>query len=475
MSIWRTVISVLMVFMLTASAAVAQCDDEPVPASSGANEPKPMSTASAAVDTAFGAAGMARLSLDGNARFMAVAIAPDGGIFAAGFITVGGDQAMAVARLTPAGTLDSTFGTNGIASVNVSPGKTGELARSVVLQNDKILISGPIERDVSAAGDAARDTDIAVVQFDRRGQLDPSFGQGGIARIDLGTGRVTTGTTFVGDTSWGMDAMRGGRIIVFGSKLADGPDRTDTDYVVVGLTSNGALDPEFGANGMVVVDLNKSGDSPRNIIVQGDAKIVTSGYSSSGGVVRPVLIRLSANGILDPSFGDGGIATDTVLPGVTEAYNVTRHGSDYVAAGYGRGADANEKVDLVAYRFHGDGKRDLNFGIGDGVTRINIADDDDRARNILALPDGRLVAVGSGKRTASDIDGMVVLLAQNGKLIEEFGEGGKLITDIGGPNDSWYGVALTPDKSAVIVAGFMGADLSGNAGPDQAVVMRIKI
>lgn len=70
---------------------------------------------------------------------------------------------------------------------------------------------------------------------------------------------------------------------------------------------------------------------------------------------------------------------------------------------------------------------------------------------------------------------MVVLMSQDGKLIPAFGEGGKVITDLGDPNDSWYGVALTPDKSAVIVAGFMGADASGNAGTDAAVVMKIKI
>jgi uncharacterized delta-60 repeat protein len=272
-----------------------------------------------------------------------------------------------------------------------------------------------------------------------------------------------------------MGAMRSGRVVVFGSKLADGADRTDTDYVVAGLTSSGALDTGFGTNGLVVVDLNKSADNPRNILVQDDAKVVTSGYSMSGGVVRPVLIRLTPNGALDDSFGEGGIATDTVLAGVTEAYNVTRHGGDYVAAGYGRGADANEKVDLVAYRFHGNGKRDARFGESDGFTRVNVADDDDRARNIIALPDGRLLAAGSGKRNATDVDGMVVLMSQDGKLIQEFGEGGKVITDLGGPNDSWYGLALTPDKSAVIVAGFMGADLSGNAGTDEAVVIRVKI
>jgi uncharacterized delta-60 repeat protein len=279
----------------------------------------------------------------------------------------------------------------------------------------------------------------------------------------------------VGDTSWGMGALPGGKVVVFGTKLADGADRTDSDYVVVGLTSAGAVDTSFGNGGMVVTDLDKSGDNPRNIIVQDDGKIVASGYSSSGGVVRPVLIRLSAGGVLDASFGDRGVATDTILPGVTEAYSVTRHGGDYVAAGYGRGADASEKVDLVAYRFHGNGKRDLQFGATDGFTRVNIADDDDRARTIMALPDGRLIAAGSGKYNATNIDAMLVLMSADGKLISDFGDGGKLLTDIGGPNDSWYGLALTPDNSAVIVAGFMGADLSGNAGSDEAVIVRIKI
>jgi uncharacterized delta-60 repeat protein len=462
-------------FAPLASVFAQECEDEQVPGGQGAAAPRPISTASAEIDSSFGTAGMVRVKAPGNTRFMAVAVAPDGSSYGAGFITVNGDQAMAVAKITAAGALDASFGSDGIASVNVSPGKTVELARSIVLQGDKILLGGPIERDVNAPGDAAKDTDIAVVRFDMAGKLDPTWGEGGIAKIDLGTGRVTTGTTFVGDTSWGLGALPGGKVVAFGTRLADGPDRTDTDYVVVGLTSAGAVDPSFGTNGMVVVDLNTSGDNPRNLIVQDDGKIVTSGYSSSGGVVRPVLIRLSAGGVLDASFGDKGVATDTVLDGVTEAYSVTRHGGDYAAAGYGRGADASEKVDLVAYRFHGNGKRDTNFGIANGVTRINIADDDDRARNIIALPDGRLLAAGSGKRTATDIDGMLVLMSQDGKLIETFGEGGKLITDVGGPNDSWYGLALTPDSSAVIVAGFMGADLSGNAGFDEAVVLKIKI
>jgi hypothetical protein len=106
-----------------------------------------MSMTSAAVDSSFDGGGIARLSRDGNTRFMAVAVAPDGLIFSAGFVTNAGDQAMAVAKMKPNGELDSSFGCGGVASVNVSVGRTVELARSIALQNDKILISGPIERD----------------------------------------------------------------------------------------------------------------------------------------------------------------------------------------------------------------------------------------------------------------------------------------------------------------------------------------
>src|SRR5690349_24898417 len=116
--------------ILSGAIVLAQiCDDEPVPAVPGAAEPRPMSTASASIDNGFGNNGVARLSMSpGNDRFMAVTVAPDGSIYGAGFITIDGDQAMAVAKLTPAGAVDTSFGTNGVASVNVSPGKTVELA-----------------------------------------------------------------------------------------------------------------------------------------------------------------------------------------------------------------------------------------------------------------------------------------------------------------------------------------------------------
>ena len=41
------------------------------------------------------------------------------------------------------------------------------------------------------------------------GNSIPSYGTDGVAKVDLGPGRVTTGTTFVGDTSWGLGVHAG--------------------------------------------------------------------------------------------------------------------------------------------------------------------------------------------------------------------------------------------------------------------------
>jgi hypothetical protein len=132
---------------------------------------------------------------------------------------------------------------------------------------------------------------------------------------------------------------------MFGTRHAGG-ERPDGDYVLAGLTSAGVLDTAFGQNGMTVVDVSAVSDNPRHLIVDKDGTIVASGYSTIDGIVQPVLVRASATGQIDRSFGTNGVATARVLPGVAEAYSVAKQGDAYIAAGYGRGA-TRPKVDHV--------------------------------------------------------------------------------------------------------------------------------
>ena len=70
---------------------------------------------------------------------------------------------------------------------------------------------------------------------------------------------------------------------------------------------------------------------------------------------------------------------------------------------------------------------------------------DDRGRNILALPDDRLVAVGSGVFTKPDVDGMAVILNPNGTPDTTFAPDGYKLYSFGGTDEAFYGLAVSPD------------------------------
>jgi uncharacterized delta-60 repeat protein len=186
-----------------------------------------------------------------------------------------------------------------------------------------------------------------------------------------------------------------------------------------------------------------------------------------------VFIRTDSAGKLDSSWGTNGVVTGKVLDGVTESYAVTLQGDNYVSAGYGRGADNTEKVDMVVDRWTARGELDKSFGT-DGAARLDLAKEDDRARNVVALTDGRILAVGSGKMNATNVDSMIVLWSKDGRLNPDFGTKGYILSDLGGPADSWYGVAVSPDGKSAIIVGYKGTD-ANSGGNDDAVIAKVNL
>lgn len=199
------------------------------------------------LDPSFGLGGVARVSMSPEAeRFVSVANGEDGQYYAAGFLTTTGDQSMAVARFDENGDLDTEFAGKGYTSVNVAVGgKTGERASSMgVLSDGSIVLAGPVENNPAAAGDGARDTDIAAVKIKDDGTQDMAFGENGVARFDLGAGRVVE-ENFVGDTMYGLTVLEDDKILIVGAMLREGPDETDRDFAILRLTEEGKADASF--------------------------------------------------------------------------------------------------------------------------------------------------------------------------------------------------------------------------------------
>jgi uncharacterized delta-60 repeat protein len=124
------------------------------------------------LDTSFGINGIVTTDFGGSFEgAWSVALQTDGKIVAAGLTVIGGINQFALARYNSDGTLDANFGTGGRVTT-VFAGASIANAFSVALQLDgKIVVAGWTNIDGGA--------DFALARYDSTGTLDTSFGTGG--------------------------------------------------------------------------------------------------------------------------------------------------------------------------------------------------------------------------------------------------------------------------------------------------------
>ncbi|MBW3575339.1 MAG: hypothetical protein KY450_10780 [Actinobacteria bacterium] len=435
------------------------------------------------LDPTFGTAGTAVTPLSPTLgdRFFAAAVGPGNKTYAAGYVTTAGtDQAMAVARIHPNGSLDKTFDSDGFAVVNVAPDRGGiEAARGVAVQsNGSVVMGGPGENTDSGAH--PKDADIYVTRITAEGALDTTFGTSGVVRLNLSPGAVTNPITgsYRTDLAYGVLVLPNDKIFITATRGPGGTEgRLDRDFAFIQLTADGALDPSFGQGGISYVNttgiVNGSeqnlNESARQSIAQPDGKIVVGSYSEgTDNSAIPRVIRLLPDGQLDTTFDGDGIATAPLFgtaPNETEFYDIALQGSSYIVTGYGR-PGLSGTVDMFAARFTSDGTWDRTYGDG-GLARIDLAGQDDRGRDLVVFPDGRALLVGSGKLTATNLDAVAVMLTPDGQRDPTFDGDGILLVDLGGPADSFFGSARTADRRSAFLAGYKGT--SPTRGDDAAV------
>ncbi len=128
------------------------------------------------LDPTFGTGGFVLNSFTaGQDRAQAAVLQPDGKIIAVGAVQIGGSNFdFALARYNSDGSLDTTFGTSGLATTNF--GGT-DVADAAVLQPDGKII---------AAGRTGGD--FALARYNSDGSLDATFGTGGRVITDFGVG-----------------------------------------------------------------------------------------------------------------------------------------------------------------------------------------------------------------------------------------------------------------------------------------------
>lgn len=385
------------------------------------------------LDRSFGEHGRAYSKLRDTfvgSEFSALALQPDGKLLVTARLeTETGGSEGAIQRRAPAGNFDPGFGKGGSVAV---PG-----AHGLALQGDGRILFGV---DESSSSCAARGR---LRRLEPNGEPDPSFGTAGAsAPIPLSVERIAVAAD--------------GRIVVVGRAFYGpcGHDLTPRpELAVARLQPDGTLDAGFGNGGVVLAHsedrLEESEAS--GLAVLADGAILVSGSSA--------LLRLSAAGALDPSFGNGGV----VEPVGTPRALLALPGGEAVLAGLGSHSCCSMPGDYVLSRYRPDGSLDPGFGSG-GRATLDIADIDEVGA-LASGPEGSVVLAGSSARADSCAGGcdffpVLVRFTAAGALDPGFGEKGRAAVSAPsgpalGPDGILTALAVAPNGQ-VLAAGDRG-------------------
>jgi uncharacterized delta-60 repeat protein len=325
------------------------------------------------LDGAFGDGGIVRTNVGGTDIAMDVAIQPDGKIVAVG--KTGSD--IAIVRYLADGTPDGDFGTGGIVTRDFQAG--ADAANAVAIDaDDRIVVGGHVA--ASRGPGLGFENDLAVARYALDGEPDPTFGGGdGLVTTDLGT-----------DTDLGNDIAidSQGRIVL----LAQVDQSSGS--AIVRYETDGDVDTTF-AGGPVVTDLGR-GAVFKGVAIRPDDSVVVAGSAASGISEHDFALAIfDRDGALDASIGDAGLVTTNVSPGqafaddFAEDIAIQADGKIVLA---GRNTSSTLQ-DLVIVRYTADGHVDASFGgDGEGILVTDFHGAADRGNDVAIGPDGKAVA-----------------------------------------------------------------------------------
>jgi uncharacterized delta-60 repeat protein len=247
------------------------------------------------LDSSFGDGGIVTTTFPEGSYAFDVVLQPDGKIIAAGTVFVdfnpgeSSNTDFALARYNPDGTPDVTFGNGGQVSTDFLG--LEDDAFSVLIQSDGKIVA------VGSANDPATFYDFAAVRYLSNGTIDTTFGVAGKVHTDFGDQNF--------DRARSAALQPDGGIVAAGFAISQ--NGGIQNFAVARYTSDGVLDTSFGTDGMTQVDFGNCCQGATKVLLQSNGKIITVGGSNGESAEDDFLLaRLTSDGSLDPTFGAGG-------------------------------------------------------------------------------------------------------------------------------------------------------------------------
>lgn len=222
-------------------------------------------------------------------------------------------------------------------SLDTSFGTAGKVRTPIDLQSSPRAVLQPDGKIVAAATilDGTLGNIYGTLRYTASGALDVGFGQAGVARTSF-TDKAAQFETL----ALGAD----GKISLLGSVsyqvVTPSAVNNVTAMAFARLSSNGSLDATFGQGGKLIVNVLGKSDRATAALALAEGKLLVAGI-----VVDPVgqpgysalrrlaVLRFNANGSLDTSFGQGGKFVGDRISGDPKAIARQADGSFLVLIG----------------------------------------------------------------------------------------------------------------------------------------------
>ncbi|MCQ4166697.1 delta-60 repeat domain-containing protein [Tahibacter harae] len=393
-------------------------------------------------DLSFGTDGVVRLPLLEQSSLVDLAVQPDGRIVAVGYAEQGGVRQWAVVRFNSDGSLDSSFGTNGVTLL-AAP------------QAGSALAAVPRNVAVNSTGHILVAGQTALMRLTPQGQLDLSYGTGGTYVPPLAPdqgGPLLLDLVPSGDGGFYL----GGALSMVWVPL---PTYATRNVMVIKLTDAGLIDTSFATNGVAYVPPVLT-----RFFAEASAVLPVGGAIYLGGAEQNrqnqdaagTAYKLGSDGTFDPSFGSAA------LSGSLRLFSEYWFNSSYVSALARQSSGALLAAGKIGgfmgnyfgiRRILADGTTDAAFTPVRIETTVAIDYAIRPAPQLLVDTDDHIVASGFGADAAS-----LLGLLPDGAIDPDFGSNGLAAMPFGGSQTRQ--LARQADGKYLVI----GGGESGGAG-----------
>ncbi len=327
-------------------------------------------------DISFNYDGFFTLSLGGgDSQGNSLLIQEDGTILVAATVA-DGSYSVAMIRLTPDGYADAAFGDNGVVDI---PLEATEVQSSVLMadKENRILIGGTVLSE-GAEGSGY------VTRLSSAGIVDDSFGEDGVAVVSGDDGVVLNSIV----------PLDGGKILGAGSMVKDGQIKP----AILRLTTEGQVDETFGTAGEVVFELGTSEAEIKEILVDSQGNLFFAGALKVDERLNSFVGKADLEGALDQEFGENGIIKSELAYDNQIQDMVLLDNDSLVMAGF---AAPEEEKDL--YVMSVELSSDAPSESTAAETTTDLASMDDVGNALTVMPSSQVIVAGSTEN-GSDSD-----------------------------------------------------------------------